>query len=142
MHYKQFPPVFPGELYFEAPSQRTLLPVPACSATKSCLLFVTPGTVIVRSSVCGILQAGILEQTAISSSRGSPTQGSNPHLLCLLHWQMDSSQLSIPRTPTHFFKLRGKKKTIIFFPSKSNVKLATCRYLSWALPSAIMNNLQ
>ena len=39
------------------------------------------------SSVHGIFQARILEWGAISSSRGSsqPTQGSNPHLSCLLH---------------------------------------------------------
>ena len=62
-------------------------------------------------------------------------------LLCLLHWQMDSLRLGSPRTHTHFFKLRKKKKTIVFFPSKSNVKLATCRYLACALSSATMNNL-
>ena len=37
-------------------------------------------------------QARILEQVAISSFRGSsqPTQGSNPCLFHLLHWQVDS----------------------------------------------------
>ena len=40
------------------------------------------------SSVHGILQAKILEWVAILFSRGFfPTQGVNPHLLCLLHWQ-------------------------------------------------------
>ena len=40
------------------------------------------------SSVRGILQARILEWFATPSSRGSfPTQGSNLHPLCLLHWQ-------------------------------------------------------
>ena len=43
------------------------------------------------SSLHGILQARILEWVAISYSRGSsPTQGSNPCLLHLLHWQADS----------------------------------------------------
>ena len=43
------------------------------------------------SFVHGILQARILEWVAISSSRGIfPTQGSEPRLLCLLHWQADS----------------------------------------------------
>ena len=43
------------------------------------------------SSVCGILQARMLEWVAISSSKGSPplpptpTRESNPHLLYLLH---------------------------------------------------------
>ena len=43
------------------------------------------------SSVHGILQARILEWVAMRSSRGIfPTQGSNPHLLRLLHWQAGS----------------------------------------------------
>ena len=41
--------------------------------------------------VHGIFQARILEWLAISYSRGIfPTQGSNLHLLLLLHWQADS----------------------------------------------------
>ena len=28
------------------------------------------------------------------------TQGSNPHLLCLLHWQVDSLPLALPRKPS------------------------------------------
>ena len=45
------------------------------------------------SSVRGIFQAIILEWVSISFSRGSifPTQGLNPPLLVLLHWQADSS---------------------------------------------------
>ena len=39
------------------------------------------------SSVHGILQTRIPEWVVISSSRGSSRQGSNQHLLCLLHWQ-------------------------------------------------------
>ena len=44
------------------------------------------------SSVHGILQAGILEWVAIPSSKGfswdrRSSQGSNPHLLHLLHWR-------------------------------------------------------
>ena len=47
------------------------------------------------SSVLGIFWARILEWVAISSSRGIfLTQGSNPHLLHLLHWQVDSLLLS------------------------------------------------
>ena len=42
-------------------------------------------------SVHGIFQARILELAAISYSKGSfQMQGLNLHLLCLLHWQMDS----------------------------------------------------
>ena len=47
------------------------------------------------SSVHGIFQARIREWVAVSSSRGIfLTQGSNPHLLCLLHRQADSLPLS------------------------------------------------
>ena len=43
------------------------------------------------SSVHGILLARILEWVAIPPLKGvSWSQGSNPHLLCLLHWQVDS----------------------------------------------------
>ena len=43
------------------------------------------------SSIHEICQARILEQVAISFSRGLfPTQGSKPHLLFLLLWQADS----------------------------------------------------
>ena len=44
------------------------------------------------SSIYGIIQAGILEQTAISFSRGSPRPRD---LLCLLHWA-DSFPLASP----------------------------------------------
>ena len=43
------------------------------------------------SSVHAVLQARILEWVAMASSRGIfPTQGSNPRLLHLLHWQVGS----------------------------------------------------
>ena len=50
------------------------------------------------SPVHGILHTRILQWVAKSSSRGIfETQGSNPHLLCLLHWQVDSLPLA-PKT--------------------------------------------
>ena len=45
------------------------------------------------SYVHGLSQAIILEGIAISFSRVS-SQGSNPHLLCLLHWEVGSLPLS------------------------------------------------
>ena len=49
------------------------------------------------SSVCGILQARVLERIAMPSSRESSlTQGWNPCLLDLLHWQAGSLQLAPP----------------------------------------------
>ena len=46
------------------------------------------------SSVCGTVQARILEQAAISFSWIFPTQGLNLCLLDLLYWQVDSLPLS------------------------------------------------
>ena len=65
------------------------------------------------SSAHGIFQTRILEKVAISYSRVSfLTQGSNPCLRCLLHWQMDSlplvpsGKLWIPvRHPTSYLCL-------------------------------------
>ena len=52
------------------------------------------------SSVHRILQARTLEWVTISSSRGIfPTQGSNPSLSHLLHWQADSLSLVPPGKP-------------------------------------------
>ena len=50
------------------------------------------------SSVHGILQAGILEWVALLQGIFL-TQGLNPHLLSLLHWQVDSLLLVSPRKP-------------------------------------------
>ena len=44
-------------------------------------------------SVHGIFQANALDCIAISYFRDIPTQGSNLHLLPLLHWQGDSLPL-------------------------------------------------
>ena len=49
-----------------------------CSVAKSCLTLCDP-------KGCHFLLQGIF-----------PTQGSNPHLLCLLHWQVDSLWLAPP----------------------------------------------
>ena len=52
------------------------------------------------SSLQRIFQAWVMEWVAIGSSRGIfPTQGSNPRLLCLLHWQVDSLPLHYLGSP-------------------------------------------
>ena len=52
------------------------------------------------SSVHGILQARILEWGCHALLQGIfPTQGSNPHLLHLLHWQAGSLPLAPPGKP-------------------------------------------
>ena len=73
------------------------------------------------SSVHGIFQTRILERVAISSSRPffwsrDGTQGSNPHLLHLLHWQVNSV------SPRHFF---------FFLISHTNVYLKGSFLVTW-----------
>ena len=51
------------------------------------------------SSVHGILQARILEWVLCPPQGDLPTQGLNPYLLCLLHWQEGSSPLIPPAKP-------------------------------------------
>ena len=65
------------------------------------------------SSVHGILQARILEWVAISSSRGIfPTQGWNPCLLRLLHWQAGSMALVVPGKPNIGSTVGGKQTDV------------------------------
>ena len=61
-------------------------------------VFATPWTIAHQAllSVHGIFQAGILDWVATSYSRVFPTQGSNLHLLGLLHWQASSLPLVPP----------------------------------------------
>ena len=67
-----------------------------CSVAQSFQHFCDPTDCsLPGSSLHGIILARILEQVAISYSRGIfPTQGSNSNLLCLLHWQVELLQLS------------------------------------------------
>ena len=52
------------------------------------------------SSVHGILQSRVLERVAMPSCKGSScSQGLNPSLLCLLHWQATSLPLAPPGKP-------------------------------------------
>ena len=62
----------------------------ACSVTQSCPILCKPMKNPPGSSVHGILQIRILEWVAISSLLIFLTQGSDPSLLCLLHWQAHS----------------------------------------------------
>ena len=64
--------------------------------TQSCLTLCKPMDCSPPGpSVHGIFQTRILEWVVISSSRGIfPMQGSNTHLLYLLHWQVDFLPLS------------------------------------------------
>ena len=67
-----------------------------CLVAKLCLTLCNPlGSGPPGTSVHGILQARIMEKVAIFF----PTQGWNPCLLHLLHWQADSLPLSHPGKP-------------------------------------------
>ena len=70
-------------------------------------------------SVHGILQARILEWVTMPSSKGSSqptdrTQGSNSHLLCLLHWQMCSLSLVPPGKPQIFSSVQSLSHVQLF----------------------------
>ena len=69
-----------------------------CSVTQLCPTLCDPMDYsLLGSSVCGISQARILDWVTISPFQWIfLTQGSNPSLLCLLHWQVDSLSLSHP----------------------------------------------
>ena len=66
-------------------------------------LYAIPWTVAAPgSSVHGFFQARILEWVAIVLLQGIfPTHGSNLHLLCLLHWQVDSLSLGHLGSPIY-----------------------------------------
>ena len=68
---------------------------------------------LLSSSVHGILQARILEWVAIPPSRvsSSHTQGPNPGLLCLLHWQASSLPLAPPGKPDYSNKITQINET-------------------------------
>ena len=73
-------------------SEETLYSV--CSVAQLCLTLCNPmDCSLPGSSVHGIFQARILEQVAISYSRGSSQSGDQTLVSHLLHWQVDSLPL-------------------------------------------------
>ena len=70
-----------------------------CMHAKS--LFATPWTVALQAPLSvGFSRPGILEMGCHPLLQGIfPTQGSNLHLLCLLHWQIGSLPLAPPGKP-------------------------------------------
>ena len=85
-------------------------------------------------SVHGILQARILEWVTMPSSKGSSqprdrTQGSNSHLLCLLHWQMCSLSLLLPGHQFHSSCLSSVASHRQTLPSLSGRELPPCHRL-------------
>ena len=75
-----------------------------CSVAQSCpTLCNSTDCTLSDSSVHRLFQAEILEWVAISYSRGSSQPGSNPHLLCFLHWKADSLPLSHRGSPVLLF---------------------------------------
>ena len=74
------------------------------------------------SSVHGISQARILEWVAISYSGGIfLMQGSNPSLLCLLHWQEDSLLLA-PSRKSHYLIVTNNGASLV----AQTVKKSAC----------------
>ena len=71
----------------------------ACACAQSCPTLPSHGLEPPGSSAHGIIQARILEWLHVFFSRIFPTQGSNPYLLSLLHWQVDSLPAEPPVKP-------------------------------------------
>ena len=85
-----------------------------------CLTLQPHGLQLARLLCPGVLQARILEQVAVPSARGSsPTQGSNPCLLCLLNWQAG------PLSPAPAGKLIIVYQLLMFPPKKCDPFLLT-----------------
>ena len=57
-----------------------------------------------------------------------PTQGSNPRLLCLLHWQVGFSPLVPPGKPCFLFIVKQRP----FLPNPREARLQ--QYVNWELP--------
>ena len=76
--------------------------------TQLCLTLCNPmDCSLPGSSVHGVSQASILESVAISFLQGNvPTQGLNPCLLCLLHWQVGSLPLGPQIGAVSFYPMR------------------------------------
>ena len=73
----------------------------SCAVLSRICLFATPGTVIYQAP----LSVEFFRQECwgglpFPSPGDLLTQGSNPHLLCLLHWQADSLSLVPPGKPS------------------------------------------
>ena len=86
-------------------------------------------------SVQGVLQARILEWVAMATSRGSfPLQGSNPCLLCLLHWQVGSLPLLPPWKPLNDLYINNGVVTHI------EPDILECE-VKWALGSITSNKV-
>ena len=86
-----------------------------------------------HSSVHGISQVRILEWAAISSCSGIfLTQGSNPSLLHLLHWQVDS----LPLAPGSQASSPGKQRTPLSSRDRKSTRLNSSHTLASRMPSS------
>jgi len=75
------------------------------------------------SSVHGIPQARILEWLCHFLRQGIfPTQGSNPRLLCLLHWQADSLPLAHLKSPLKHCPFRSASDTKLIITSNGALR--------------------
>ena len=91
-------------------------------------LFSTLWTVnLPGSSVCGILQARILEWVAISFSRGSSRPRDRTHVSCLLCWQLGSlPQCHLGSPIKCWLALKWKWSCIILIIRVDHLQLRVC----------------
>ena len=92
------------------------------------------------SSVHGILQARILEWVAMPFSRGSSQPRDWIHcLLCLLHWQMHSLQLSHQGIPHSSFS--SVQFSSVQFSSVAQSCLTLCDPMDYSLPRSSVHGI-
>ena len=75
-------------------------------------LFSTPWTVAHQAPVSiGFPRQEYWSRLPFPSPGTSPTQGSNLHVLCLLHWQVDSLPLAPPEKPNRLIRIKKQYPT-------------------------------
>ena len=98
-------------------------------------LFVTPWTVPHQNPLSMEFSRRILEWVAMPLLQGIfPTQGSNPCLLCLLHWQADSLPL-VPPGMLHCLYLKDSHSAFachqgLLWPVNQHLFCAPCQLLA------------
>ena len=120
----------PVQSFFALPSATSGTQKVKVSVTQSCPTLCDPMDCSPSgSSVCGILQARILEWVVISFSRGSsqPRDGTR-FLFCPLHWQVGSLQLVPPGKPPYWWLCKFYNSLFIW-----NHLSVWCKQYNWKI---------
>ena len=102
-----------------------------CACVCVCVCVCVCGCSVAQSflSLHALFQARILEQVAISFSRGSSLPRDRTSLLCLMHWLADSLLLSHLQNR----KIEHRSQMCIFSPASHCCSLEVCSFQVWGL---------